>query len=116
MSLIQAIRCGELNFQRLLEVLSSVGYLTDVDGDHSLRLASTRIEGVRQEDFDALFRFFYPTEINSIKVRSCATDKGFKHQGGYTYALFNENLHSREVMMALLIRLNAQMERDETRL
>lgn len=111
-SLISAVRSGELDFERLVKVLSKAGYLTDIDGNQGLGFASTRIEGARQEDFDALFQFFYPGEGHSIKLRSCATDKGFVHGGAYTYALFNENIVSREEMMTMLMRLNAQQERD----
>jgi hypothetical protein len=58
-SLISAVRRGELDFESLVEVLSKAGYLTDIDSNQGLGLASTRIEGARQEDFDALFQFFY---------------------------------------------------------
>jgi hypothetical protein len=81
--------------------------LTDIDGNQGLGFTRTRIEGARQEDFDALFQFFYPGEGHSIKVRFCATDKGFVQRGAYTYALFNENIVSREEMMAMLVGLNA---------
>jgi hypothetical protein len=111
-SLISAVRRGELDFERLVEVLSKAGHLTDIDGKQGLGFTRTRIEGARQEDFDALFQFFYPCESHSIKLRSCATDKGFLQRGAYTYALFNENIVSREEMMVMLVRLNAQQERD----
>jgi hypothetical protein len=111
-SLISAVRRGELDFERLVVVLSKAGHLTDIDGNQGLGFTRTRIEGARQEDFDALFQFFYPGEGHSIELRSCATDKGFAQRGAYTYALFNENIVSREEIMAMLIRLNAQQERD----
>jgi hypothetical protein len=111
-SLISAVRRGELDFERLVEVLSKAGHLTDIDGNQGLGFTRTRIEGARQEDFDALFQFFYPGEGHSIELRSCATDKGFAQRGAYTYALFNENTVSLEAIMAMLIRLNAQQERD----
>lgn len=111
-SLISAVRRGELDFERLVEVLSKAGHLTDIDGNQGLGFTRTRIEGARQEDFDALFQFFYPGEGHSIELRSCATDKGFAQRGAYTYALFNENTVSLEEIMAMLIRLNAQQERD----
>jgi hypothetical protein len=93
-------------------VLSKTGHLTDIDGNQGLGFTSTRFEGARQEDFDALFQFFYPGEGHSIELRSCATDKGFAQRGAYTYALFNENIVSRDEMMAMLVGLNAQQERD----
>ena len=111
-SLISAVRLGELDFERLVVVLSKAGHLTDIDGNQGLGFTRTRIEGARQEDFDALFQFFYPGEGHSIELRSCATDKGFAQRGAYTYALFNENTVSLEVIMAMLIRINAQQERD----
>jgi hypothetical protein len=111
-SLIDSVRRGELDFERLVKVLSSEGYLTDADGSDGLGFVSTRIEAARQEDFDALWKFFYPNEGHSIALKSCATDQGFAVRGGFTYALFNETLVSRAEMLAKLVQLNAKMERE----
>lgn len=110
-SLINSARRGELDFERLADVLRTEGYLTDVDGNQGLGFTRTRISGATQEDFDALFQFFYPGEGHSIELQSCANDEGFAQSGAYTYALFNETLISREEMMAKLMRLNVQQER-----
>lgn len=111
-SLIRSVRRGELDFERLLTVLSTEGCLTDVDGNQGLGFTRTRIDGARQDDFDALFRFFYPGEGHSIELQSCSSDTGFAQRGAFTYALFNETLISRQEMMAMLTRLNAQQERE----
>jgi hypothetical protein len=110
-SLISSARRGELDFERMVDVLRTEGYLTDVDGNEGLGFTSTRIEVAQQEDFDALFKFFYPGEGHSIELQSCANDKGFAQSGAYTYALFNETLISRDEMMARLMRFNVQQER-----
>jgi hypothetical protein len=109
-SLTSMVRRGELNFELLAEVLFRPGYLIEASSDDGLNLGSVVIERARQEDFEALWRFFYPNEGHSITLRSCASDKGFAVRGGYTYALFNEQLVSREEMMEKLERLNAKME------
>jgi hypothetical protein len=111
-SLIDSVRRGELDFERLVKVLFSEGYLTDADGKEGLGFVSVRIEAARQEDFNKLWKFFYPGQGHDIQLRSCATDKGFAARGSFTYALFNEQLVSREEMMERLERLNAKMERE----
>jgi hypothetical protein len=111
-SLIDSVRRRELNFERLVEVLSKEGYVTDADGNQGLGFIRTRISAARQEDFDRLWNFFYPGQGHDIQLNSCASDEGFAVSGGYTYALFNESLVSREEMMQTLKRRNAQLERE----
>jgi hypothetical protein len=102
LSLIDSVRRGELDFERLVEVLSSEGYLTDADGSEGLGFVSARIEAARQEHFDALWKFFYPGKRHDIRLRSCATNKGFTLRGDFNYALFNENQISYEDVMHAL--------------
>ena len=111
-SLIDSVRRGELNFEQLVEVLSKVGYTTDADGNQGLGFIRTRISAARQEDFDRLWKFFYPGQGHDIQLNSCASDEGFAGSGGFTYALFNEAFVSRQEMMATLRRLNAKQERE----
>ena len=88
------------------------GYVTDADGTQGLGFTQTRIDTARQEDFDRLWNLFYPGLGHDILLKPCASDKGFAVSGGYTYALFNETLVSREEMMQTLKRRNAQLERE----
>jgi len=111
-SLIDSVRRRELNFERLVEVLLKDGYTTDADGNQGLGFTRTRIDTARQEDFDRLWKFFCPGQGHDILLKSCASDKGFAVSGGFTHALFNETLVSREEMMQTLKRLNAQLERE----
>lgn len=109
--LIVRVRQGVLSFERLVEVLAAEGYLTDADGADGLGFSRVCIDATQQEDFDALWNFFYPGEGHSIVLNSCASDKGFAVGGGFTNALFNESLVSRDEMLKTLERLNAKMER-----
>jgi hypothetical protein len=110
--LIVRVRQGVLSFERLVETLTTEGYLTDADGADGLGFSRVCIDATHQEDFDALWNFFYPGEGHSIVLESCASDKGFAVGGGFTNALFNEALVSRDEMMETLKRLNAKMERE----
>ena len=112
LSLIDSVRRGKLNFERLVEVLSEEGYVTDADGNEGLGFTRIRIDTARQEDFDRLWKFFYPGQGHDIRLKSCASDEGFAVSGGFTNALFNESLVSRQEMMDTLKRLNAQQERE----
>jgi hypothetical protein len=111
-SLIARVRQGVLSFERLVEVLATEGYLTDADGADGLGFSRVCIDATQQEDFDALWNFFYPGEGHDIQLSSCASDKGFAVGGGFTNALFNETLVSRDEMMQTLKRLNAKMEQE----
>jgi hypothetical protein len=110
--LIVRVRQGVLSFERLVEVLSTEGYLTDADCADGLGFSRVCIDATQQGDFDALWNFFYPGEGHDIQLNSCANDKGFAVGGGFTNALFNETLVSRDEMMQTLKRLNAKMERE----
>lgn len=110
--LIVRVRQGVLSFERLVEVLATEGYLTDADGADGLGFSRVCIDATHQEDFDSLWNFFYPDAGHDIQLSSCASDKGFAVSGGFTNALFNETLVSRDEMMQTLERLNAKMERE----
>lgn len=110
--LIARVRRGSLSFERLVETLTTEGYLTDADGLEGLGFNRVCIDATRQEDFDALWDFFYPSEGHSIILEPCASDKGFAVGGSFTNALYNETLVSRDEMMETLKRLNAKMERE----
>lgn len=105
LSLIAHVRRGSLKFQLLVDVLSGRGYVTDTADESGLGLISATIEQAGQDDFDALFKVLMPGELNDIKIRAIATDKGGP-PGSFTYALFNENVISYEDVMAVLIDIN----------
>jgi len=105
-SLIDLVRRGEVSFERLVEVLSDRGYVTEHDRDQKCRLGATSIERAQQEQFDALFEFFYPGQSNNVQLSRLATDRGGQISGAFSYALFNTNVVSRERMRCILVELN----------
>lgn len=106
LSLIDLVRRGELSFERLVEVLSDRGYVTEHDRDQKCRLGASLIERAQQEQFDALFEFFYPGRLNDVQLSKLATDRGGPVSGAFSYALFNINVVSRERMHGILVELN----------
>ena len=110
-SLIARVRRGEINFERLVEVLSGRGYITDDETEEGIGFRRSSMDKVRQEDFDALFNLLMPGIHNDIELDSTATDEGGL-PGSFTYALFNKNVIDREGMTQILIRLNRATARE----
>ena len=60
-----------------------------------------------QDEFNELFRFFYPGKYNDIKFSCVATNEGFiVSAGAYSYALYNENVISKKEVEDILIKEN----------
>jgi hypothetical protein len=108
--LISRTRRGELNFERLAELLETRGYVTEQDCEEGCSFSSTAMEACRQDDFDSLFAVLLPNRLNTISLSCVATDDGGP-RGGFSYALFNSNVIEREGILAVLIEENRETER-----
>lgn len=106
-SLIGRVRRCEVNFEQLVEVLSTRGYVTDSDGSGGLGFGRVAIAQVRQDDFNALFALLMPGRLNTIRLMSHGTDKGGV-PGSFTTALFNTDVIEYEEMNQVLIEINRQ--------
>lgn len=106
-TLICRTRRGELNFERLVEHLASVGFITESDRIEGCGFGSTAMESARQEDFDALFKLFFPGHSHSIELSCAATDAG-GIKGCFSYALFNSNVIEHEEVKHILRKENRE--------
>lgn len=106
-SLIGRVRRGQVNFERLVEVLSTRGYVTDSDGPEGLGFMRSAIDKSRQHDFDALFKVLMPGRLNTIRLMTHGTDKGGA-PGSFTTALFNTEVIEFAAMDQVLIEMNRQ--------
>ena len=104
-SLIGRVRRCEVNFEELVEVLSTRGYVTDSDGPQGLGFGRVAIAQARQHDFDALFKLLMPGQLNTIQLMSYGTDKGGE-PGCFTTALFNTNVIELQDMKQILMEMN----------
>jgi hypothetical protein len=104
-SLIARVRCAELNFERLVELLTNPGYITTLDTHDGASFTKVSIDQTRQDDFDALFALLMPTQLNNVKLMTDATCKGAA-PGLYTTVLFNLNVIEYDEMHTLLIEIN----------
>lgn len=89
-SLIGRARRGQVNFERLVEALSTRGYVTDSDGSEGLGFMRSAIDQAHQRDFDALYKVLIPGRRNTIRPLKHATAKG--GGGSFTTALFNTDV------------------------
>lgn len=105
LTLIGRVRRGELNFERLVDVLSDRGYVTDVEHEEGLSFIRASVNQTIREDFDALFKLLMPGQFNDIKLMTTASSVG-THPGTPTYAVFNANRISYEDMMETLAEMN----------
>jgi hypothetical protein len=105
-SLIGRVRRGDVNFERLVEVLSTRGYITDSDGSEGLGFMRSAIDQAHQHDFDALFKVLMPGRLNTIRLMSYGTAKG--GDGSFTTALFNKDVIEYEEIKHVLIEMNRQ--------
>lgn len=103
--IVDRVRRGELNLEKLVELLRRTGYITEENQEEDCGFISSAMEELHQDDFEKLFSFFFPNEICDIAVDCIATDKGGQ-LGSYAYALFNSNVVSRQHMQQLLERQN----------
>ncbi|BAO60167.1 MULTISPECIES: hypothetical protein [Pseudomonas] len=86
---------GDINFSALVDALSKKGYITEVNFPEGAGLCSSHMEALKQEEFDALFAFFYPGTLNTISLSCIATNKGGAcPTGAHAYALINTNVLS----------------------
>lgn len=105
LGIIDRVRRGEINFERLVEILRHAGYITEENQEAGCGFGSSAMEAVHQEDFEKLFAFFFPGEHCDIAIACIATDEGGQ-SGAYAYALFNSNKVSRPAMQQILERQN----------
>lgn len=101
LDLVSRVRRGEINLDRLVEILRTRGYITEEKQENGCGFGKSAMEAVHQDELDALFSFFFPQEICDIKVSCVATDEG-SDKGAYSYALFNSNVINREEVLAVL--------------
>jgi hypothetical protein len=106
-SLIGRVRRGQVNFEQLVEVLSTRGYVTDSDGPEGLGFMRSAIDKAHQDDFDALFKVLMPGQFNTIKLMKHGTDKGGP-PGCFTTAMFNTEILDLAEMNQVLIEMNRQ--------
>lgn len=105
LSLIARVCCADINFERLVEVLSFPGYVTDVNPEAGIGFGRVAMDKARQDDFDALFDILMPSRRNTINLQSIATDEGGQ-PGAFTYALFNSKVIGYEDMKKILVEMN----------
>jgi len=103
LTLIYHSRNGSLNFEELVEELSSKGYMLETE----LNFSRATYNAASHEDFNTLFDFYYPHKINSIKLRTIGTSAG-GIPGDNTYAFYNENIISLENILEILTNFNRQ--------
>jgi hypothetical protein len=102
---------GELNFSALVEALSDRGYITEIDFPEGASIGSSHMEKLGQEEFDALFAFFYPGKVSTIQLSCIATNEGGSYPtGAYAYALINLSVVSKNEGLAILERENFSAE------
>lgn len=108
--IIDRIRRGELNLEKLVEMLRQTGYITEENQENDCSFSSSGMEVLQQDDFDKLFLFFFPNEVCDIVIDCIATDRGGQ-RGSYAYAIFNSNVVNRSYMQQLLERQNMKNHR-----
>lgn len=105
---------GDIDFSALVGALSDKGYITEVDFPVRASLCSSHMEALRQEEFDALFAFFYPGRLNTISLSCIATNEGgVSPTGAYAYALINKNVLSEREGLSILEHENYASEFSE---
>ena len=102
-TLIYHSRNGSLNFEELVEELSSKGYMLETE----LSFLRPTYNAASNEDFKRLFEFYYPQKINSIELRTIGTSAGGA-PGDNTYAFYNANIVSHEEILEILTEFNRQ--------
>lgn len=105
--LTDRIARGEFDFFRFVEILSTKGFITEAQNDPRCPVGSNTMEYLQQDEFDALFSFFLPRQLNDIELACAATNRGSVGHA-YSYALFNANAISREEVLDILERENRE--------
>lgn len=105
LDLIARVRRAELNFEKLVEILSTRGYITDVDHEHGLSFVRASVNLTRARDFDALFALLMPGRLNDIRLMTTASSEG-TNPGTPTYAVFNTNVIGYQEMRDVLAKMN----------
>lgn len=109
-SLVSRVRRGELNFERLVELLSTRGYVTDSEDEPGLSFNRPSMNQARSADFNALFKALMPGRINDIEIMAIGTP--WDDSRGSTYALFNINRIEYEEMMQTIKQINSEVVPD----
>jgi hypothetical protein len=104
-SLTGLVRRGDINFEQLVKILSTRGYITTLDKMPELPLSKVRIDRVHQDDFDTLFSVLFSGQVHDIHLMTDATCEGAM-PGLYTTALFNLTVIDYDEMRTLLIEIN----------
>lgn len=102
-TLIYHSRNGSLNFEELVEELSSKGYMLETE----LSFLRPAYNAASNEDLKKLFEFYYPQKINSIELRTIGTSAGGA-PGDNIYAFYNANIVSHEEILEILTEFNKQ--------
>lgn len=83
---------GDIDFSAFVGALSEKGYITEIDFPEGAGLCSSHMEMLGQEEFNELFAFFYPHQLNTISLHCIATNLGgVCPTGAYSYALINRS-------------------------
>ena len=98
---------GPALFRDLVRALAEGGIASDAFRHSACDLPAWMISAFTQEDFDALYRHFYPGQGHDIQLLKLAIDVGNK--GAFTYGLFNTNILNLAAAKKWLERVN-QME------
>ncbi|APU47939.1 MULTISPECIES: hypothetical protein [Acinetobacter] len=102
-TLIYHSRNGSLNFEELVEELSSKGYMLETE----LSFLRPTYNAASNEDFKKLFEFYYPQKINRIELQTIGTSAG-GIPGNNTYAFYNANIISHKEILEMLTEFNQQ--------
>jgi len=106
-SLIARVRRGEINFERLVEVLSTRGYVLDTEDEVGLGFSRPHANNAKHADFEALFKVLMPGQHHDIQLSKIATDQGGT-PGAFTYAIYNPNVIDYDSMLDRLEQVNQE--------
>mgnify|MGYP003586904644 FL=1 len=73
-----------------------------------LNFSRATYNAASQQDFNKLFEFFYPNQINNIELRTIGTSAG-GISGNNTYAFYNANIISLEDIIETITEVNQQL-------
>jgi hypothetical protein len=94
-----------------VEVLTSRGYVTDLEHEPGLSFNRPSMNQVSQEDFDFLFSELYPGEKHKIELSVFTTDEGGP-RGCFSYAIFNFALVDFSLIKKILMNGNRRIARE----
>ena len=99
--LTDRIARGEFNFVQFVDILSTRGFISEGTNVPGCGIGSHTMEYLQQDEFDALFAFFFPGKLNDIELQ-CAATKSGATLNAYGYALYNANVIDREEVLKIL--------------